>query len=692
MLEILYYFSTIFYLFLSGLLIRDFRDKNYLYFSILLAGITVWTFTLYLYLFVDVGTSLLFIGRLNYAAGVLIAFGIVSFFYSFPRKIFRFNSIVEKVFVAYTIFLFFISLFTPMIDAQEVMTEHGPEVVLGEQYYLYSIYLGISILLPVFFGFKKIVKLSGLENLRFRYSFLTFVPAYSLGYIIATILPIFGIMWHFQYMFLVFVPGIVFTFYSLTRYRFFNISQRLLNGLRSFILISILVVVSLGTFYLTKVALPQVPQELLLITAVLVSSGVLVIAKQFFPEFTTKEFQEFKNSLQDLRLQMYNAKTYKELLKMLEDTFVLQLHVAAVRLYVIREEEEDVGIPVYESDEFSKEVEKSKLLTLSKGRMHELKKLDDISQMFFDECLSNLNAQILFPLYSENKLIGFCALGEKDGGEGFSSEEITELKTIRKALEISFMNILLNQDLKEENDVMKIRIKEATEKLEKIVRQQADFIAVTSHEFRTPLSIAMFQLEDTVESHEHDEDLLSDLSTVVGSLENLKQLTERMFSVQQYDLDKIELLAEKVKIGSCIENTFESFKPLMKEENIQFKFLNNLKKETGVFLDKKQMNQVFHNLLTNAKKFTPEGGIVHLELNEDKDFVYISVTDSGKGIPESERETIFEKFRTVRVASGSGIGLGLYLCKKIIELHKGDIWIEDDEKLSGAKFVFKLGK
>ena len=103
--------------------------------------------------------------------------------------------------------------------------------------------------------------------------------------------------------------------------------------------------------------------------------------------------------------------------------------------------------------------------------------------------------------------------------------------------------------------------------------------------------------------------------------------------------------------------------------------------------DQAQLRQVFHNLLTNASKFTPKGGRIELSLSSKDSQIQVSVDDSGDGIPDVLKKSIFEKFRTKK--AGAGIGLGLYLCMKIIELHKGKIWVEDS-KLGGASFKIIL--
>lgn len=294
---------------------------------------------------------------------------------------------------------------------------------------------------------------------------------------------------------------------------------------------------------------------------------------------------------------------------------------------------------------------------------------------------------VCLPLFSPSKdLVGFFTLGKKQYDHLYSKEEIEALENMGSYLSMLLNDILYSSSLKKEVQRKTTELRKKIEETNELVRQQADFIAVTAHEFRTPLSIALFQMEDIV-THTRKPETLKDLRVVQSSLSHLKDLTKRLFEVQQYDLKKVTIQKTKVNAGQFLEAIHQDFLAFMMEKKIHFTFISHLKKNTPFYLDPSQIRQVLHNLLTNAFKFTPEGGEVSLQVAGNEKRLGIKVVDNGKGIPDPMKEIIFKKFRTG--SKGAGIGLGLYICQKIIELHQGKLWVEDSPG-QGATFIVQL--
>lgn len=280
---------------------------------------------------------------------------------------------------------------------------------------------------------------------------------------------------------------------------------------------------------------------------------------------------------------------------------------------------------------------------------------------------------VTIPTIIMGKAIGVLMVGfrEKELGE----EKQKLLKIFSNQCAIAIRNAQEYQKLQAQY----LRMKE-------ILAQQSDFIAVTAHELRTPLSIAVFQLDEIVHSEDIPKKYLKELKIVENSLDNLKELTEKLFTVQQYDLKKVSLNLENIEINTFLKQIHADFLPIIRQKHQKFDFYAAQEKKF-VNIDPIQIRQVIHNLIKNANKFTPEHGSISLEVEADSNWIYIWVKDNGQGIPDDLKKNIFEKFRTK--LSEAGIGLGLYLSKKTIELHGGKIWVEDN-KPRGSAFCVQL--
>ncbi|MFL5784744.1 MAG: ATP-binding protein, partial [Bacteriovoracaceae bacterium] len=135
-------------------------------------------------------------------------------------------------------------------------------------------------------------------------------------------------------------------------------------------------------------------------------------------------------------------------------------------------------------------------------------------------------------------------------------------------------------------------------------------------------------------------------------------------------------------------DSLDNVRPLIQEKNIKVKFTP---KEVvpELPLDRNKIFQVFSNLLSNAIKFTPPAGEIIFNINWDEENFYFVLTDTGRGLPAGEEEKVFDKYWTGKKSKGSGTGLGLFICKSIIEAHGGAITCENIPG-KGASFQFRI--
>lgn len=632
-----------------------------------------------------------FFFRLSFGSGVVSIFLLTYFFYIFPRKTVVFPKIVEYLYSLSTLGLLLFTVFTPYIYESVILAGNGefPDI-LGKYYPLVIGFALFSYLIQIYLSIKKIFITSGIERKKIVLAFtglslFIFFVALTNG-----ILPLFGVT-IFQSEAVIFsLLFLIPAFYSIQKFRFFDFSNTSLNILRYFIIVCIFVLSTFIIEYLFEFFIPGGSRFLIHIESAVVSLLLFIRLEKTFPEFTTSSFRELKSQLNQLKANIYYCNNYQDLISKIEKTFVVNLHYTTAKLFIVRDKKNKIDIPLYVKDGFTQDIEKQRLKILIKEEL-KMQKND-----FFAEHMEKLNMSVCFPIYLDAKIIGLFVIGNKAEHDDFSREEIDELFKTKQAIENCFINILLQSDLKEENDLIKQFINQKTKNLKKqnekindLLSKQSDFIAVTAHEFRTPLNIALLQLEDTLDSYEHSSQVLDDMKSLENSLDKLKTLTQNLFDVQEYDLDKTKLYSKKVNIADFMNEAYEELKNIVAKKNIDLSFENLAGKNQTISIDEPKMRQVVYNLITNAQKFVPEKGKIIIRIEVKDAILKISIIDNGPGVPANLKKRIFSKFQTSHTQNGSGIGLGLYLCKKIVELHNGKIEISDTPG-GGATFTIIL--
>ncbi|MBM3190361.1 MAG: PAS domain-containing protein, partial [Chloroflexi bacterium] len=228
-----------------------------------------------------------------------------------------------------------------------------------------------------------------------------------------------------------------------------------------------------------------------------------------------------------------------------------------------------------------------------------------------------------------------------------------------------------------------------------IEQMKTDFLSVVSHELRTPLhSIKGFVDIILMGKTGQINDLQRDfLTTVQESTANLQRLIDDLLEFSRMEAGQIRLKPERVSLYDIAETVVERLSPLAHEG--QLALLNRVPEDMAtVEADPMRIEQVLTNLITNAIKFTPEEGSVTVLAADFGSQVRVAVKDTGIGIPEEEQARIFERFYQVdgsATRAYRGAGLGLTICKFIVEYHHGRIWVESKEG-EGSTFSFVLPK
>ena len=215
------------------------------------------------------------------------------------------------------------------------------------------------------------------------------------------------------------------------------------------------------------------------------------------------------------------------------------------------------------------------------------------------------------------------------------------------------------------------------------------FFTNISHELRTPLSLILLPLESLMKEKEEGGAEYRKLDTMHRNAQSLLELVNHLL-----DFRKLEMGGEKLHAGvgsfsDFASSVVESFQLGAQEKGISLTFLD----ESGnplVSFDKSMMQKVLNNLLSNALKYTPEEGTVHVHLTQEDHALRVAVSDNGRGIPAADLPDIFDRFyRSSNAGTTSGTGIGLSLVKQYVEMHGGTVAVESKEG-EGSVFSFTL--
>ncbi|MBN1809032.1 MAG: HAMP domain-containing histidine kinase [Planctomycetes bacterium] len=246
------------------------------------------------------------------------------------------------------------------------------------------------------------------------------------------------------------------------------------------------------------------------------------------------------------------------------------------------------------------------------------------------------------------------------------------LDTVLRAMEAVKCEAGLVQSLAEEKE----RTREALKHLEHLLATRDEFFSIATHDLRSPLttmklSLAMIRVDDAVENREI-------LDIMRRNVARMEALVNDMLEVFRLYRGTFALNIAPTLVNQIVEDNVVSLFPNAIEKDITMDFLLD-EEVLPINADPFRINQVVSNIVTNALKYTPKGGLVNVQTAWRGDGVLLTVADTGPGIVPDEQEKIFESFGKGSAETTGGeqsTGLGLYICRRIMEMHGGRIWVE----------------
>ncbi|MEX1330616.1 MAG: ATP-binding protein, partial [Desulfobacterales bacterium] len=293
---------------------------------------------------------------------------------------------------------------------------------------------------------------------------------------------------------------------------------------------------------------------------------------------------------------------------------------------------------------------------------------------------TDFRALLAVPLLRKDRHIGGLVVRRKQAGE-FSPSVVDLLQTFAAQSVIAIHNARLFHEIEDKGRELKIANK-----------HKSEFLANMSHELRTPMNAILGYTELILDNIYGDvpEKIQSVLERVEKNGRHLLGLINDVLDFSKIEAGRFTLNLNDYSMQDVIDSVFTSVESLATEKNLDLKVMVSKELMTGKG-DERRIAQVLLNLLGNAIKFTEDGGVIVAATVSNETFL-ISVSDTGPGLSEGDKKSIFEEFHQADGSSTrekGGTGLGLSISKKIVEMHGGRIWV-DSILGKGSTFRFTL--
>jgi len=566
--------------------------------------------------------------------------------------------------------------------------------------------------------YKALKKSLGPRRSQIKYFFLATAIGFSGGG--TCFLPCFGINLYPIFNFTVPLYPAIMT-YAIVKYRLMDIRFVIGRGAVYFLSFTTVVSLALGLIYLNE-KLPQplsfnTAGALIVIFSILLFQFIFRLFEKFASKYFYYTFYSSQQVLAELgkrltqvleldKLSSLIVSTLMETMKL--DRTVILLQEPETGDYQIQKNigfREENGISFVKDNFLTFYLEKNRkpvvaeelfLAIRDNQELEEKGKLENLQAN-----MKRIEAALCLPLFIEEKIIGMIVLGNKISKEPYSAQDIELLTTLANQSSIAFQNAKLysqvenlSENLQEKVDEQTKELRKAYEDLKVLDKAKSEFISMASHQLRTPLSAIKGYISMLVDGSygKLPEKARGKLKNVFESNERLIRVVNDLLDISKIEMGKMELEKEPTQIEDLLQSCYEEMKIGADKKGLRFIFEKPKYPLAKTGLDPLKFRQAILNLIDNAIRYTQKGEI-ELKVEKVGSAVRISVKDTGEGLSAEEQRAAFVGF--TRGSAGiahfvEGAGLGLYVAKKFLELHRAKIWVESEGKGKGSTFYVEL--
>lgn len=674
--------------------------------------LAVWSAGLEMFSLADNGAALDIASRWFYVASAVFCPALAIFtaksFLPLTKSVRSFIFISSSLFIVLSIYIILAPEF--IINASEITTpvDFSQIPINAINYIVFATFFSVFFLVVMWFGYVAWRKSDSIRRKQVAIYMTGLLVSSIPGFVVDLLLPALG---DYRYVWVGPVAIILFLFaimYSIVKYRLMDVKTAVARSVSYMLLLIALAVVYVISAYIISIVIFQ--RTLTIDSRLNFMNMVLAILLAFLYQ----PIKRFFNKLTDRVFYYgeYDADTFaREISKILTYTADLQLLTRRVGNYIassLKAEKVAFCIPekgiygrtgrrrlsVVEEDVrrimdyYYKYCSFPEVILANQVKDPELKKLLDIHR-----------TKIVIPLLHQNQETGILFLGEHKS-LGYSSRDIEMLESIAGELAVSIRNSLSMEEINELNKSLQRRIDEATKELRFSNRQlqrldeaKNEFISMASHQLRTPLTSIKGYLDMMLEG---DLGKISPTQRAVlreafSSSERMVRLINDFLNVSRLQTGKFTIDKQSVDIAQILRDEVSLLKVVADQRSVEM-VLKVDKKIPSLAVDSEKIRQVMLNMIDNAIYYSNPHKKVVITLKSSGKMIEFSVKDSGIGVPKSEQANLFGKFfrgTNAKKRRPDGTGVGLFLAKKVILSHDGEMIFESEEG-KGSTFGFKL--
>lgn len=437
----------------------------------------------------------------------------------------------------------------------------------------------------------------------------------------------------------------------------------------------------------------------------IISKAYYRLANKYF--FTS--LYDSQKVIMDLSDNLRSTLELKKIYKFISDTFLNSFHAKSSAVFLYNEKsgkyaaEHNRGFNLRKKRKLAalKQLRKLSITQNESIIIEELRHSSYKKYKAAINMLDGLGIEILTPLNIKDKNIGFIALGRKESADIYNNEDLQVLKIIGAQAAIAVENAILYEEAKKFNIKLKKEIRQATAELraaninlKRLDVAKSEFISIASHQLRTPLTVIKGYISMVLEGTfgKLNQEEFDSLKKAYESNERLIKLVENLLNISRVESGRLKFDFLEARLEKIAGNVVEELSAEARAKGLALNYQQPSKPLPKITLDEGKIRQVILNLIDNSIKYTKKGSI-NVSLEQINDNIQFCVSDTGMGITEDDLPKLFKKFsrgKDTPLVHAGGSGLGLYVCKMMVEAHSGKVWCESKGKGKGAKFCFRL--